>query len=65
MKKLLTLSMALLTALSLTAVARADVIASPGEIVLLYTMCFLPYILVAVVVLITIYMLIKFWKKRK
>ena len=65
MKKLLTLSMALLTALSLTAVARADVIASPGEVALLYTMHFLPYILVAVVVLITIYMLIKFWKKKK
>ena len=65
MKKLLTLSMALLTALSLTAVARADVIAGPGETVLLYTMCFLPFILVAAVVLITIYMLIKFWKKKK
>ena len=65
MKKLLTLSMALLTALSLTAVAHADVIASPGEVVLLYTMCLLPFVLVAAVVLITIYLLVKFWKKKK
>ena len=65
MKKLLTLSMAFLTALSLTAVARADVIASPGEIAMLYTMHFLPYILVAVVVVVTICLLIKFWKKKK
>ena len=65
MKKFLTLSMALLTALSLTAVARADVIASPGEVALLYTMHFLPYILVAVVALVTICLLIRFWKKKK
>ena len=65
MKKLLTLSMVLLTALSLTAVARADVITGPGVGTFLYTLYFLPYILVAVVVLITIYMLIKFWKKKK
>ena len=65
MKKLLTLSMALLTALSLTAVARADVINGPAVGSFLYTMYFLPYILVAVVVLITIYLLVKFWKKKK
>ncbi|MDE7219036.1 MAG: hypothetical protein K2O45_05375 [Oscillospiraceae bacterium] len=65
MKKLLTLSLTLLTVLSLTATARADVIASPGAIAVLYTMHFLPYILVAAVVLITICLLIKFWKKKK
>ncbi|MBD5150804.1 MAG: hypothetical protein HDT18_10685 [Oscillibacter sp.] len=65
MKKLLTLSMALLTALSLTAVARADVIAGPAVGSFLYTMYFLPYILVAVVAVVTICLLIKFWKKKK
>ena len=65
MKKLLTLSMALLTALSLTAVARADVINGSAVGSFLYTLYFLPYILVAAVVLITIYLLVKFWKKKK
>ena len=65
MKKLLTLSMVLLTALSLTAVARADVIAGPAVGSFLYTMYFLPYILVAVVAVVTICLLIKFWKKKK
>ena len=65
MKKVLTLTMTLLTALSLTSVARADVVAGPGVGTFLYTMYFLPYILVAVVVLITIYLLVKFWKKKK
>ena len=65
MKKILILSMSLLTALSLAAVAHADVIASPGEVAMLYTIHFLPYILVAIVVLVTIFLLIKFWRKKK
>lgn len=65
MKKLLTLSMVLLTALSLTVTAHADVIIeSPGDIALRYAMNFLTFILVAAVVLITIFLLIKFWKKK-
>lgn len=64
MKKLLTLSMVLLTALSLTAVARADVIAGPA-VAIYYTTRLLPWGLVGAIVGITIFLLIKFWKKKK
>lgn len=64
MKKFLTLSIALLTALSLTAVARADVIAGPA-VTIYYTAQFLPWVLVGAIVGITAFLLRKCWKKKK
>lgn len=64
MKKLLTLSLTLLTALSLTAVAHADVVFEP-VLALYYTTRLLPWILVGAVVLVTVFLLIKFWRKKK
>ncbi len=64
MKKSLTLSMLLLTALSLTAVAHADVIAGPA-VAVFYTVRLLPWVLVGAVVGVTVFLLQKFWKRKK
>lgn len=64
MKKLLTLSMVLLTALSLTAVAHADVISGPA-VAIYHTTQLLPWVLVGAIVGITVFLLRKFWKKKK
>lgn len=64
MKKYLTLLLTLLTALSLTTIARADVIAGPAA-ALFYTARLLPWVLVGAVVGVTAYLLKKFWKKKK
>lgn len=61
-RKLLTLTLVLATALSLTAVARADVIAGPA-VALYYGTRLLPWILVGAAVGVTAYLLRKFWKK--
>lgn len=63
-KKLLTLALVLMTALSLTAIARADVIAGPA-VALYYGTRFLPWVLVGAVVGITVYLLRKYWTKKK
>ena len=60
-KKFLTLTLVLVTALSLTAVAHADVIAGPA----LTGIAYLPWILVGAAVGVTAYLLQKFWKKKK
>ena len=66
MKRTLTVTLALLTMLSLTAVAHADVISStPGMIAASLAMELLPWVLVGIVVGITIFLLRKFWKKKK
>ena len=65
MKRTLAVTLALLTMMSLTAVAHADVIFSPVEIAGYYAMRYLPWILVGAVVGITIFLLQKFWKKKK
>lgn len=62
MKKLLPLSLTLLSALSLTAVAHADVMIDPVEIGMELAYQNLPLILVTVVVLVTAVIL---WKLRK
>lgn len=61
MKKALTVMLALITVLSLTAVAHADVIAEPA--VRVYDV--VPWVLVAGVVGVTAFILRKFWKKKK
>ena len=66
MKKRLTLSLALLAALLLTTPAFADVIApGPGEVAATLAGRFLPWILVGAVVGVTVYLLRKYWKKKK
>ena len=64
MKKFLTLALVLTTALSLTAVAHADVIAGPA-VAVYYGVRLLPWILVGAVAGVTAYLLRKFWKGRK
>lgn len=64
MKKTLTVTMCLLTMLALTTVAHADVIAGPA-VALFYTVRLLPWILVGAVVGVTIFLLRKFWKRKK
>ena len=64
MKKVLTLTLVLVTALSLTAVAHADVIAGPA-VTVFYAVRFLPWILVGAVAGVTALLLRKFWKKKK
>lgn len=61
MKKVLTVMLALITVLSLTAVAHADVIAEP--VVRVYDV--VPWVLVVGVVGVTAFILRKFWKKKK
>lgn len=65
MKRTLTVTLALLTMLSLAAVAHADVVFSPVEIAEYYVMQYIPWILVGAVAGITIFLLQKFWKKKK
>ena len=65
MKKVLTMGLVLLTMLSLTTAAHADVVVTPVEIAGLYVMRALPGILVTAVVGVTLFLLLKFWKKRK
>lgn len=64
MKRFLTLTLVLATALSLTAVARADVMFEP-VLALYYGFRLLPWILVGAAVGVTVYLLRKFWKKKK
>lgn len=64
MKKWLTLSLVFVTALSLTAVAHADVIAGPA-LAVYYGTRLLPWILVGAAVGVTAFLLQKFWKKKK
>ena len=64
MKKTLTVTMCLLTVLALTTVAHADVIAGPA-VALFYAVRLLPWILVGAVVGVTIFLLRKFWKRKK
>ena len=64
MKKTLTVTMCLLTMLALTTVAHADVIAGPAAAVF-YAVRLLPWILVGAVVGVTIFLLRKFWKRKK
>ena len=64
MKKALTVTMCLLTMLALTTVAHADVIAGPA-VALFYTVRLLPWILVGAVVGVTVFLLRKFWKRKK
>lgn len=64
MKKYLIFMLALLAALSLTAVAHADVIAGPA-VTVFYAVRFLPWILVGAVAGVTALLLRKFWKKKK
>lgn len=64
MKKALTVTMCLLTMLALTTVAHADVIAGPA-VAVFYAVRLLPWILVGAVVGVTIFLLRKFWKRKK
>ena len=63
-KKLLTLALVFMAALSLTATAHADVIAGPA-VALYYGARFLPWVLVGAVVGVTVYLLRKYWTKKK
>lgn len=63
-KRLLTLTMVLLSALSLTTAAHADVIAGPA-VAVYYGTRLLPWILVGAAVGVTVFLLRKFWKKKK
>lgn len=66
MKKHLTLSLALLAALLLTTPAFADAIMpGPGEVAATLAERFLPWILVGAVVGVTVYLLRKYWTKKK
>lgn len=65
MKKLWTVTLTLLAMLSLSAAAHADVVFSPVEIAEYYAIRYLPWILVIAVAGITIFLLQKFWKKKK
>ena len=65
MKRVLTAALALLTMLSLTAVAYADVIFSPVELAGYYVLRFLPWGLVIILAVVTICLLKKFWKNKK
>lgn len=64
MKKTLTMAMCLMTMLALTTTAHADAIAGPAESLFL-TVRLLPWILVGAVVGVTIFLLRKFWERKK
>lgn len=64
MKKYLATILALTTMLSFMSTAHADVIAGPA-VTVFYAVRFLPWILVGAVVAVTVFLLRKFWKKRK
>ena len=65
MKKALTVTLSLFTMLLLTAVAHADVVFNPVEVAGYSIMQYLPWILVGAVAGITVFLLQKFWKKKK
>lgn len=66
MKKRLTLSLSLLAALLLAAPAYADAIMpGPGEVAATLAERFLPWVLVGAVVGVTVYLLRKYWTKKK
>ena len=65
MKKALAVTLTLLTMLSLTTIAHADVVFSPAAIAGYYVLQYLPWILVGAAVGITVFLLQKFWKKKK
>lgn len=65
MKTLLIVVTALLAAVLLASAAYADVIASPAAAAGLYAVKFLPWILVGAVVGVTVFLLQKYWKKKK
>ncbi len=64
MKRILTCLLVLLTMPALMATAHADVIAGPA-VAIYYTVRFLPWILVGAAVGVTVFLLEKFWKRRK
>ena len=64
MKKYLTATLTLITMLALMSTAYADVIAGP-MLPVFYILRFLPWILVGAAVGVTVFLLRKFWKKRK
>ena len=64
MKKYLTFALVLLTMLALRSTAHADVIAGPA-VAVFYAGRFLPWILVGAAVGVTVFLLQKFWKKKK
>ena len=64
MKKYLTSALVLLTMLALMSTAHADVIAGPA-VAVFYAVRFLPWILVGAAVGVTVFLLQKFWKKKK
>lgn len=64
MKKLRILFLTLLAAFALAGAARADVIAGPA-MALYYGTRLLPWILVGAAAGVTVYLLRKFWKKKK
>ena len=65
MEKVLTAMLAFLTTLSLTAVARADIIVTPVERTEESIMQYLSWILVGILVCVTAFLLLKFWKNKK
>ena len=66
MKKYLTLALVLPAMLALMSTAHADVIAAaPGDIALSLVLEFMPWILVGAAVGVTVFLLRKFWKRRK
>lgn len=64
MKRFLTCSLTLVMLASLTAVAHADVIAGPA-VAVYYGARFLPWVLVGAVVGVTVYLLRRYWRKKK
>ncbi|MCI9444258.1 MAG: hypothetical protein HFF69_05975 [Oscillospiraceae bacterium] len=64
MKRHLTLALVFLSVPALMGAAQADVIAGPA-VAVLCTVRFLPWILVGAVVGVTVFLLRKFWKKKK
>lgn len=68
MKKFLILPLSLTAALSLTAVAHADIIVDPPlevEEPLMQSVQLLPWLLVGAAVGVTVYLLRKYWTKKK
>lgn len=65
MKKVLTPALALLTMLSLAPPAHADVVFSPVEIAGDYAAQALPWVLVGAAAAAAIFLLYRFWKKKK
>lgn len=64
MKKYVTTTLVLMTMLALMSTAHADVIAGPA-VTVFYAARFLPWILVGAAVGVTVFLLQKFWSKKK